>query len=285
MVNNLRNMVKSATGYPVKSTTTLHGGCIGEVYRLTLENDKSVVVKVDQGRNPKLDIEGYMLQYLKDHSKLPVPDIIHNSPSLLIMSFLEGKSQFPINAEKHAAKLLAELHQIKGQAFGLEKPTLIGGLHQPNSWNNSWISFFTEQRLLYMAQEAVRERRMPKSLYSRIETFTNNIEDFIQEPSFPVLLHGDVWTTNVLAMNNKITGFLDPAIYYGHPEIELAFITLFSTFGQAFFEQYEELNPIEPGFFDVRRNIYNLYPLLVHVRLFGSSYLTSVERTIGSLNF
>lgn len=285
MSNNIRNIVKEVTGYAVRTTSTLHGGCIGEVYSMVLDNEQNVVVKVDQGRNPKLDIEGYMLQYLGTHSKLPVPDVIHNSPSLLIMSCLEGKSQFSSGAEKHAAKLLAELHQIRGQAYGLEKPTLIGGLHQPNTWNNSWISFFTEQRLLYMAQEAVRERKMPKSLYTRIESFTNNIEDFIQEPNYPVLLHGDVWTTNVLAVKNKISGFVDPAIYYGHPEIELAFITLFSTFGQAFFDQYNELHPIAPGFFELRRNIYNLYPLLVHVRLFGSSYLTSVERTIGSLNF
>ena len=74
--------------------------------------------------------------------------------------------------------------------------------------------------------------------------------------------------------------FLDPAIYYGHPEIELAFTTLFGTFGEAFFARYGELHPIAPGFFDVRRELYNLYPLLVHTVLFGGSYGASVGRIL-----
>jgi fructosamine-3-kinase len=73
---------------------------------------------------------------------------------------------------------------------------------------------------------------------------------------------------------------VDPAIYFGHPEIELAFTTMFGTFGQAFFQAYEELSPLEPGFHEQRLDLYNLYPTLVHVRLFGASYLAGIERTL-----
>jgi fructosamine-3-kinase len=94
------------------------------------------------------------------------------------------------------------------------------------------------------------------------------------------LIHGDIWTTNVLAHQDKITAFIDPAIYYAHAEMELAYITLFNTFGTAFFQQYHALRPIEPGFFEERRDIYNLYPLLVHVRLFGGGYVGSVAQIL-----
>ena len=126
---------------------------------------------------------------------------------------------------------------------------------------------------------------MSSALLKRIERFAGDLHQFIDEPEHPSLLHGDVWTTNVLATGGKISGFIDPAVYYGHPEIELAFTTLFSTFGQAFFDAYHALRPIPDGFFETRRDVYNLYPLLVHARLFGSSYLNSVEGTIARLGY
>ena len=87
----------------------------------------------------------------------------------------------------------------------------------------------------------------------------------------------------MLSRDGRIAGFLDPAIYYADPEIELAFSTLFGTFGDAFFRAYGERRPLRPGFFEVRRDLYNLYPLLVHVRLFGGSYLGDVERILDRL--
>jgi len=269
-------------------TTTIHplsGGCIGEVYRVGLADGRSVVVKVDGGAKPRLDIEGYMLRYLQSNSSLPVPEVLWSDQALLIMSYITGDSHFSGACQAHAAALLGDLHRVRGPAFGLERDTLIGGLHQPNPWTNSWIDFFRDQRLLHMARAARSEAVMPPKLLSRIEAFAADLDKFLEEPEYPALLHGDVWTTNVLADREKITGFIDPAVYYGHPEIELAFITLFSTFGPPFFEAYEAASGIRPGFFELRRDLYNLYPLLVHARLFGASYLGSVERTISALGY
>jgi len=103
------------------------------------------------------------------------------------------------------------------------------------------------------------------------------LSELLGEPAAPALLHGDVWSGNVLARGNRITAFLDPAIYFGHPEVELAFITMFRTFGERFFAAYEEVRQVDPGFMEERRHVYNLYPYLVHVRLFGGSYVASVE--------
>jgi fructosamine-3-kinase len=206
--------------------------------------------------------------------------VLHSAPRLLIMEYVEGDSHFSAKAQEHAAELLAALHDVREPRFGLDEATLIGGLHQPNPRSGAWIPFFREHRIVYMANEAARAGRLDRKMVSRVMRFAEKLEDVLEEPEYPSLLHGDVWTTNVLASGGRITAFLDPAVYAGHPEIELAFITLFGTFGDAFFARYHSLRPIRAGFFEERRDIYNLYPLLVHVRLFGGGYVSGVERVI-----
>lgn len=277
MHESLTERLESILGVTPASIQPLSGGSVGEVYRVTLPDNTTVVVKVDQGSTPRLDNEGYMLRYLREHSALPVPAVIHGSPELLVIEWVDGESHFNQAAEKHAAVLLADLHGIQQPTFGLEKDTLIGSLHQPNNASDSWIDFFAEHRLLHMAGMAYQEKAMSLETLHRVERFASQLGRWLQEPDHPSLLHGDVWTTNILAQDDRITAFVDPAVYYGHPEIELAFITLFSTFGNQFFDHYHELRPIASDFFEIRKDIYNLYPLLVHVRLFGGGYLRNVE--------
>ncbi len=273
-----QDTVAAITGSVPRSIEPLTGGCVGEVYHVTCADGRAWVAKIDRSPTPRLVCEGRMLSHLATHTSLPVPAVLHSSNTLLLMEYIEGESQFPPSAQSHAAELLAALHRLHApQGFGFEEETLIGGLRQPNPWTASWLEFFRDQRLLYMGGEAVSARRMPQALLTRLERFAARLDSWLEEPRYPALIHGDVWTANVLARNGRITGFIDPAIYYAHPEIELAFTTLFGTFGGPFFERYNELNPIAPGFMEVRRDIYNLYPLLVHVRLFGGSYVASVE--------
>jgi fructosamine-3-kinase len=277
---NVSHEVECITGRPILQIDSLSGGSVGKVYLLHMGKGTRLVAKVDEGPEPRLNIEGFMLDFLREESELPVPKRIHCDPRLLIMEFMPGSSTFSISAQQDAAEKLAALHALTARQFGLHCPTLIGGLHQPNTWRESWIEFFTEQRLLYMTEKAVDEGRLPVALATRITALAARLDRLLLEPDKPALLHGDVWTTNVLAGDGRVTAFLDPAIYYGAPEIELAFITLFSTFREPFFARYHELRPIAPGFFEERRHIYNLYPLLVHVRLFGGGYVGQVEQTL-----
>jgi fructosamine-3-kinase len=269
----------------VRHLESLHGGCIGEVYLVQLADGRRVVAKVAEGAASQLDVEGYMLRYLAANTGLPVPEVFVAEPAFLVMSHLSGNSRFDRSAQEHAAELLAALHEVSADRFGLERDTLIGGLHQPNPWTPLWVDFFAEQRLIYMAREAEGKGRLPAALRRRVERLAGALDRWLHEPWRPSLIHGDVWTTNVLAQDGRITGFLDPAIYYGDAEIELAFTTLFGTFGEPFFQRYQELRPIPAGFFEERRDLYNLYPLLVHVRLFGGSYVSSVEQTLSRFGF
>ncbi|MFN2277171.1 MAG: fructosamine kinase family protein [Candidatus Promineifilaceae bacterium] len=274
---DLRQQIEQSAGLSISSIAPLSGGSVGQVYCLQTTDDRSLVAKVDNGPRPRLDVEGYMLDYLSAFTNLPVPATVYASPQLLVMTHLPGNSSFSSSAQKHAAELLAGLHGLTSPSYGLERDTLIGGLHQPNRYDDKWIPFFAEQRLLYMAGEAAAAGRLPSHMIPRIEKMAARLPDYLVEPDAPSLIHGDIWTTNVLASGGRITAFLDPAIYFASPEIELAFITLFGSFGEPFFSRYQELRPIVPGFFNERRDIYNLYPLLVHVRLFGGGYVSRVD--------
>ena len=201
-------------------------------------------------------------------------------PDLLLMDYVESAGRLDRSAEVHAAELLAALHGIAGPAFGYERDTLIGPFVQPNPWSETWVPFFRDQRLLAMGRRARDSGKLPAQSFRDLETLCGKLERYIDEPAAPALLHGDLWDGNILVRDGRIAAFLDPAIYYGHPEIELAFTTLFGTFGEAFFARYGERRPIAPGFLEARRDLYNLYPLLVHTILFGGSYGASVDRIL-----
>ena len=261
------------------SITPLSGGQIGQVYKVKLEDGTWLVAKTSDN---SLLIEAHMLRYLKAKTDLPVPEVIKAGKDILVLEFMNGSSQFTPASEKHAATLLANLHSLSREQFGFEQDTLIGSLRQPNPLTTSWIDFFAEQRLLYMLEQNARQNKLPKELVGRLERLANQLENYLPE-SKPALIHGDVWAANVLCKNNKVTAFLDPALYYGHAEVELAYINLFGTFGQDFFEQYNTLNPIDKDFWKTRQHIYALYPLLVHVYYFGGSYVNAANEKLISL--
>jgi len=276
--------VEASLGERLLSTRPMGGGCIGEVYRAELANGTTLVAKVDHVGESYLEREAYMLRYLKENSDLPVPEVYYSSEALLLMEFMPGGGNLS-GAQAHAAELLAGLHGISAGAYGHEQDTLIGSLSQPNPWTESWVEFFRERRLLYLAGVANEAGRLPADLRGRVEKLAGRLGEILEEPGRSSLIHGDVWGGNVLAEGDRITAFLDPAIYHADPEIELAFIALFDTFGEEFFRRYGELREIRPGFFEERRDLYNLYPLLVHVYFFGGHYVSSVEATLRRLGF
>lgn len=281
---DLRAALRSA-GYEATDIEPLGGGCVSAVFAVRTADGRHVVAKFDESGRASLPVEAEMLRYLAANTGLPVPAVRHASAELLIMAHMPGDSRFTSVAERHAAELLAALHTHTAPAYGFDRDTLIGGLLQPNERLASWLTFFRDRRLLYMAGEAARVGRLPRAVAGRVEALAARLGDWLYEPERPSLIHGDVWTTNILAVGDRVTAFLDPAIYFAHNEIELAFTTLFHTFGRDFYTRYDELNPIAPGFFEERKDLYNLYPLLVHVRLFGGSYVASVDQTLRKFGF
>ncbi len=284
MGEQLTAQIEAALGVRVTRAQPLGVGFGLHGLRAQLADGRRIAVKAGQPRRPgHLLLEARMLRDLRRLSKLPVPKVYHAEETLLIMAWIDSAGTISPSAERHAAELLAELHSTPRPHFGFDYDTVIGPLPQPNPQMQSWVDFFREQRLLLMAHAAHQEGQLSGMLLARLEKLADRLEDYLPDPRHPALLHGDLWTGNVLVKDGRIAGLIDPAIYYGDREIELAFTTMFSTFGRAFFDAYEALSPLEPDFHELRRALYNLYPTLVHVRLFGASYLPPIESTLSRL--
>ncbi|KTG09419.1 fructosamine kinase [Haloprofundus marisrubri] len=265
----------------VTELTELDGGMIGSVYRVGFD-DRTVVAKV--GDTP-LDVEAFMLRYLTDESDLPVPDVLYADPELLVLTHVDGDSTFSVATERDAADHLCRLHDVRADAFGFPRDTLTGPVRQPNPWTDSWPEFFEQHRLRHVADLAADGGSLSPSLHARVESVADDVDSLLTDPDRPSLIHGDVWTTNLLAQNDEIRAFLDPACYYAHPEVELAYVDWTDTFGDTFFTRYRESRGIDSGFFERRRFVYRLYPLLVHVHLFGGQYPDEVAETLNRIGY
>lgn len=230
-----------------------------------------------------------MLALLAERSRVPLPRVVLASPGLLLMEEVPGTPGG--GAEEHAAELIAELHAVTSPdgRYGLEIDGLIGPLAQLNRWSASWVEFWRDSRLAPMWSEAAKEGSLPPGEVRRLERLAARLGELVPDRPPASLMHGDIWGGNVLTRAGRITGFLDPAPYYGHAEVELAFITLFSTFGGPFFSRYRELRGTKERewreFMGVRRHLYNIYPLLVHVRLFGAGYLGELRGALDAIGF
>ncbi len=280
-----RSAVETAVSSQLQEIVPLSGGQIGQVYRIRLADGTLLVAKFDDGPQPQLDIEGNMLRYLAEQTQLPVPAVIFSQPHLLIMEWLPGQSRFSPQAEAEAAEHLAALHAVTAPTFGFPFMTLIGAFTQPNPATVRWLDFFREQRIFHLMRAGVRLGRLPESFVPRLERLGDQLNNWLAEPERPSLIHGDIWTSNVLAENGRITAFLDPALYFGIDEMELAYIALFNSFGTPFFRRYEEIRPLPPGFYEERQHLYSLYPLLSHVCHFGGSYVGMVDSVLRRFGF
>jgi fructosamine-3-kinase len=270
--------IERATGERPVALGSLSGGCIAESYRVRLESGGSVVAKLGK-EGSGLAAEGGMLRYLGEQG-LPVPDVLEATDEFLVMTWIEGSDPLDARAEAHAAELLAALHSLSAERFGFHIEPMMAGARVPNPWQERWVPFYRDHRLIHAARGAHRAGRLPAGVMRRIDKLAGRIEDWLDEPQAPALIHGDMWGGNILCRSGRVVGFVDPLCVFAHPEMELAFSTLFSTFAEPFFRRYAEIGALAPGFFEERCDLYNLYHLLVHVHLFGAGYMGGVERTL-----
>ncbi|MDN3669607.1 fructosamine kinase family protein [Echinicola jeungdonensis] len=173
---------------------------------------------------------------------------------------------------------LAEMHMATSPVFGLEDNNFISILPQSNLQHEKWVDFYINERLEPMLGKAFYEKTISKSFYKKFQLIYPKLEGHLPKEK-PALLHGDLWSGNVIVNSQGQPCLIDPAVYYGHREMDLAFSKLFGGFEGRFYDAYHNIFPLEPGF-SSRADIYNLYPLLVHLNLFGKSYLPGLKKII-----
>jgi len=273
--------LEAILGRRPQQLTALAGASTGTVMRADFADGTRLVVKTGADN---LALERRMLADLARDGDVPLPRVVHGDDAVLVLEFLDHDPGIPgPAAQRHAGRLLAGLHRVSRPAIGYPYDTVIGKLDQPNPASERWLPFFAEQRLGHMVREGVREGTVSHELAARIDRLADRLDRYLDEPDHPSLLHGDLWTGNLLHKGDRIVGLIDPAIYWGHPEIELAYMTLFDTVTEDFFAAYRALRPIDEGFFDLRRDIYNIYPLLVHVRYWDAAYSRPIDATLRRL--
>jgi fructosamine-3-kinase len=161
--------------------------------------------------------------------------------------------------------------------FGFSADNYIGQTRQKNTGTDSWIEFFRNSRL--KVQMELAAGYFDKDDRQRCQNLLDNLDNYLVEPEFPSLIHGDLWSGNVMPDQNGSPVLIDPAVYIGHYEADIAMTELFGGFSPEFYDAYHEIIPKESGYAE-RRDLYNLYHLLNHLNLFGRSYLTAVRRIL-----
>jgi fructosamine-3-kinase len=213
---------------------------------------------------------------------LTVPEVIGNSdagenPAWLLLEYVPRGSPAPDYAE-HLGGALAALHEAREGPYGWHRSNYIGSLPQANTTTDDWPAFWWAERLepqLALARDnglSVGVGRQWEALESKLHTLVGGAEEDGRS-----ILHGDLWSGNVYPGADGEPVLVDPAVYRGHREVDLAMTELFGGFPKAFYAAYEDSRPLTDGYHDIRRHVYQLYPLLVHVNLFGGSYVDSAE--------
>jgi fructosamine-3-kinase len=241
------------------------GGDLSQVVRLRLADGREAIVK----GGPAPAVEAAMLKAISG-SGAPAPKVLAFNEEALVIESVTANGVLA-NAWADLGQVLAKLHAGGGSSYGWAQDYAFGPIVIPSRPTTSWPRFWAERRLICHCTNVAAP------LARRIEALAADLANRLPEPSAS-LLHGDCWGGNILTANGKVTALIDPACYCGHAEVDLAMLTLFDHPSPAFYEAYGQL---EPGY-EERRSIYQLWPALVHLRLFGSSYRTLVERLLAT---
>lgn len=286
-MNEIWKQIAAQQGWDIINITQVHGGDINQAFCVETATRKFFIKLNDAGKYPQMfQREANGLVRLQQHFLLKVPDVMGvgetGSQQYLVLEWLE-----PANANKYSwqafGHALAQMHKATHPFFGWEEETYIASITQTNDWSPNWPAFYTKQRIIPLVNRLQDDRVFTEKDVLQAQSFCNGLEKRLPEEP-PALLHGDLWSGNVMAIsvNNQITtAIYDPDVFYGHREVDIAMTKLFGGFPPEFYEAYHETYPLQPGWLH-RLPLFQLYPLLVHAVLFGSGYVGRVKAIINS---
>jgi fructosamine-3-kinase len=255
------------------------GGDINQCFKLITANEALFLKLNDKSAFPSMfEREAEGLNALRKATSLKVPSVVGvgetRDKQYLLLEWLE-KAPPSTSLWKQLAAGLTQLHQSSTTWFGWQKDNYIGSLPQLNEWKETWASFYLQQRILPLAELLVKSRRFTTTEMAAIEALDKKLRD-IFPPEPPSLLHGDLWAGNMMCVQDKDgvikPAIYDPAVYYGHREMDLGMSLLFGGYDKKMYDEYNEIFPLEKDW-RKRVSITQLYPLLVHAVLFGGGYI------------
>lgn len=279
----LRAAVADALGSPCESATSVSGGDINDAW-IVRAGDASVFVKSRRGADPEtFAVEARGLQWLAEPGALRIPRVLAHraDPPFLALELIETAPPRPDHDEV-LGRGLAAMHRAGPRRFGLDHANFIARLAQDNTESDDWPRFYGERRLLPQLRLAVDAGQIDAATRRDLERLVERLPERCGPAEPPARLHGDLWGGNRMVDERGQPVLIDPAVYGGHREVDLAMMQLFGGFGSRVFDAYDEAWPLDPGWRQ-RVPLYQLYPLLVHVNLFGRSYVGSVRRALSQV--
>ena len=290
-----------ATNYGVDIKLTrsfrLAGGDVNKAYGIELSNGVDIFMKANEKDNVDFFIqEANNLEAISKTNSIGTPEVVALGTdngedvgySFLLLKYVPEDNKTNLFWE-NLARSLANMHKAeterflpkdklaKGCKFGFLQDNYIGRTKQINTPTKSWIEFFRDNRLL--PQFKLAQKFFENDEIKNFEKLIDKISDFLIEPEKPSLLHGDLWSGNILCGKNETPYLIDPACYVGHPEADIAMTELFGGFNPVFYSVYKEEGLLQDDYVS-RRDLYNLYHVLNHVNLFGQSYLGAAKAII-----
>lgn len=251
------------------------GGCINKSERLHLDSGLTVFLKQNSAAPVDMfQAEAIGLQALAARNAIKIPDVIHWEEDFLLIEDL-GQGSTSYSFWKSLGEGLAKLHSETIPQFGFSMDNYCGSTSQENTITDDGFEFFANYRILKLASSAFHRNLLERQDLTALESIAANLSQLIP-PQDAVLIHGDLWSGNIHCAESGDAALIDPAVYWGWAEAELAMTDLFGGFSNQFYESYESNSNIAKDWRE-RIPLYNLYHLLNHLLLFGASYLTPIR--------
>jgi len=275
-----RLAIESLLDTRISNIRSVHGGDINAAHRVTLESGHDIFAKTNPGAPTDMfEREAQGLEWLRVGHGLSVAKVIGHSTQagapFLLLEWIQSKPRNKTFSES-LGQGLAYLHNNHAPHFGLDHTNYIGTLTQTNRPRATWSKFYGEERLLPQIEAASQNAKLSHACTRALEGILARLDDILAPQEKPSRLHGDLWSGNVHVNEQGDPVLIDPAVYGGHREMDLAMMKLFGGFDARTFEAYHATCPLEPDW-ENRIELHQLYPLLVHVNLFGGHYAHSVE--------
>jgi len=282
-MNQLQVALSKVLDEEVQSIAFFTKGQIGDIYKVETSEHAYILKSSEASSN--LHIEANMLRDINKY-KIAVPSVYDVSKTHLLMEYIESTKLAKCAQEIAAAKVLSDLHTVSNDArmYGYYYDTTIGPFRQKNEQTQyNWTLFLGQMRIMPMARICYDKGLITKQTVERLELLCCDMYKRIDMAKItPSLLHGDLWSRNILFNINGAT-LIDPALSFGDKEMDLAYILMFNTFGDTFFDSYTEVHPLSEDFYEIKVLLYQIYPLLVHVALYGGSYILQLEALLKRL--
>lgn len=254
--------------------------------KIKLEDNNKFIVKynlISQGGFNAIESEAKNLQYLNKIFNF-FPQLINSNKNYLIIEFFENNGNKPTNTNVDFLESIIKIHNISNNLYGFEFNTQIGALEQSNKFENSWTNFYSNKRLGPIFELANNKENLGDFINKKVNYILKNIKNFIPENPTPQLLHGDLWEGNIIFNNKNFIGFIDPGSFYGHNEMEVAYLRWFnpSFVDSKFLDKYNDYIKLEKNYLDYEI-IYQLYYALCNVALWDRSYIKETEKLLVEL--